>query len=232
MKYLLLAILFIVSMLRLIAQPTSGTTGLLNIPTAEMQRDGTFLFGSNYLPEPITPERFSYNTGNYYINITFLPFWEVNYRLTLFHTESTGKYDRQDRSFSIRGRILKERTYIPALVIGGNDLYTHTSKESNQNFGALYLVTTKAFHWQKHVLSATLGYGIDVFEKNQYEGLFGGIAITPGFFKPLSIITEYDSHAINTGASLLLFNHIYIQAFAYDLKYFCGGIQYRVYLEK
>ena len=45
-------------------------------------------------------------------------------------------------------------------------------------------------------------------------------------------MAEYDTKAINAGMSLFLFNHLYLQAFAYDMKYFCGGVQYKVYLKK
>ena len=34
----------------LYAQHSMGVTGLLNIPTADMQVDGTFMVGSKYLP--------------------------------------------------------------------------------------------------------------------------------------------------------------------------------------
>lgn len=219
-------------MLRLNAQPTSGTTGLLNIPTAEMQRDGTFMFGGNYLPESITPERFSYNTGNYYINITFLPFWEVNYRLTLLQTLSTGIYSQQDRSFGMRIRLMKGGRYFPSIVIGGDDLYTHVEGGGNQDFGKIYAVLTKNIKWEEYNVAATLGYYMDTFQKNQRTGLFGGLAFTPAFFKSLTLMAEYDTKAINAGASFLLFDHLYLQAFVYDLKYFTAGIQYRVYLKK
>jgi hypothetical protein len=43
------------------AQYTMGTTGMMNIPTAEMQQTGTFMIGGNYLPEELNP--FKYNSG-------------------------------------------------------------------------------------------------------------------------------------------------------------------------
>jgi hypothetical protein len=231
MRQLLLIFLIAGAFVATKAQPTAGTTGLLNIPTADMQPDGTFMFGGNYLPEPITPKRFAYNTGNYYINITFLPFWEVNYRLTLLQTSSTGRYNQQDRSFALRCRLLGETKYIPSVVVGGNDVYTSSSGNGNQNFGVVYAVATKNFHLADGNLSATLGYGIDVFEKNQYEELFCGIAFSPGFFRQISFIAEFDSKVWNTGGTLLLFDHLYFHTFAYDLKYLCGGIAYKVYLK-
>lgn len=63
------------------AQYSMGNTGLLNIPTADMQKAGTFMGGGNYLPNGMTP--FNFNTGNYFVNITFLSFLELSYRCTL-----------------------------------------------------------------------------------------------------------------------------------------------------
>ncbi len=231
MKSVLEILLFLLLPVIISAQPTAGTTGLLNIPTAEMQRDGTFLFGGNYLPEVMTPELFSYDTGNYYLNITFLPFCEVNYRLTLLEIDDTGGHN-QDRSFALRCRILKERGYLPAFVIGGNDVYTSSSGRGNQYFGQLYAVATKGVKWKACHISATLGYYSDAFQRDQRSGLFGGVAFSPGFFNPLSLMAEYDEKAFNAGISLFLFNHLYLQAFAYDLNYFCGGVQYKIYLRK
>ena len=83
------------------AQYSMGNTGLLNIPTADMQKAGTFMGGGNYLPNGMTP--FNFNTGNYFVNITFLSFLELSYRCTLLKTTRyDGKkgYFQQDRSLS------------------------------------------------------------------------------------------------------------------------------------
>src|SRR5512135_2534085 len=109
-------------------QPMNGTTGLMNIPSAAMQQDGTFMAGANYLPDAMTPETFPYNTGNYYVNITLLPFFEFSYRMTLFRL-GAGHFN-QDRSFGMRFRLLKEKKVLPAVVIGGNDLYSSSGKKS------------------------------------------------------------------------------------------------------
>ena len=59
------------------AQALMGTTGLLRAPTADMQRDKTFLCGGNYLnTHPLSTHFHSREVGytfNYYINITMLP---------------------------------------------------------------------------------------------------------------------------------------------------------------
>ena len=104
------------------AQYTMGTTGMMNIPTAEMQQTGTFMIGGNYLPEELNP--FKYNSGNYFVNITFFSFLELNYRCILLKSDYMAKkpkFNQQDRSLSVRLRPLKEGKYWPAIVIGSND---------------------------------------------------------------------------------------------------------------
>jgi len=110
-KKIVLPIVFIGLTISVKSQTVGGITGLLNIPSAQMQQDGTFMLGANYLPNVITPEPFNYNTGNYYFNITFLPFFEVYYKFTLY--SNGNRYNQQDRSFGLRTRLLKERRILP-----------------------------------------------------------------------------------------------------------------------
>ena len=141
MRKILLILVGTLVYMSLYAQFTTGTTGLLNMPTAEMQRDKTFMFGGGFLEKHATPARWTYNTLNYYINITLFPWLEVAYDCTLhkamkcdpvygcgFWVPSTyGKFVNQDRNFSVRLRLLKEGQwwkYMPAIVIGSNDVTT------------------------------------------------------------------------------------------------------------
>lgn len=74
------------------AQFVYGTTGLLHMPTGEMQRDKTFMFGCAFLDTEATPGHWSYDTGNYFINITIFPWLEVGYTCTAIRSlmQSTG----------------------------------------------------------------------------------------------------------------------------------------------
>ena len=68
---------FLVGFVR--SQTNYGTTGLMNMPTADMQRDKTFMLGGNWLNSHATVPRWWYDTWNYYINITLFPWLEVGY---------------------------------------------------------------------------------------------------------------------------------------------------------
>ena len=131
------------------AQFTYGTTGLLNMPTADMQRDKTFMFGGGFLEKHVTPARWTYNTFNYYLDITIFPWLEVSYICTLhkamevdpaygpgFWVPSTyGKFVNQDRNFAVRLRLWKEgwwKPWTPQIVLGANDALNNSWTEGSK----------------------------------------------------------------------------------------------------
>lgn len=216
------------------AQYSLGTTGLLNIPTADMQETGTVMAGGNFLPKEITPLAFNYNTGNYYVNLTFFSFMELTFRETLFKTgymSSKKKFNQQDRSYTIRIRAFKEGYLIPAVVFGVND---PLADKGGNYFQSYYAVATKGFSLGgNNRLAASVGYYIPgkVKDDNQkysnaYDGFFGGISFTPSFYRDLKIMAEYDVQGINMGAAVRLWNHFSIHAFVHDFKAVSGGIRY------
>jgi hypothetical protein len=211
------------------SQSLSGTTGLLNTPSAEMQKDGTFFLGVNYLDIDYTETygKGKHNCLAYYLDITFLPFLEVNLRSTRLLSRINGRYT-VDRMISLKLQAFKEKKYIPSFVIGGNDIIT-SSGNGNQYFGTLYCVITKHLILPDNKFGFSLGYGFNVFRNNQYNGFFGGISYNPKFYQQLTIIMEYDSKKVNIGASLLLFNHLHVFILTNDLIKVSGGIAYKIF---
>lgn len=169
MRKVLFFCLIITSCIQLKAQYVYGTTGLLHMPTADMQKDKTFLFGSSYLDKAATPNRWSYHTFNYYINITFFPWLEIGYTCTLFkarHGEYYwpeyvwGKYCNQDRSFHGRIRLWKEswwKDWTPQIVIGANDPGTNDILENpnKPNYGITTTSSVGNGHWNRYYIAAT-----------------------------------------------------------------------------
>lgn len=154
------------------AQYTYGTTGLLNMPTADMQKDKTFLFGGGYLEKHASTGRWFYDTYNYYVNITIFPWMEFAYTLNLhkalkndpvlsrgYWVPSTyGKFINQDRSFQVRFRLWKEgwwKWWTPQIVVGSNDvvgdswnggsLKNPTTYKGNGFLNRYYIAATKHF---------------------------------------------------------------------------------------
>jgi hypothetical protein len=132
------------------AQYTYGTTGLLNTPTADMQKDKTFMFGGAFLDTHTSSARWFYNTWNYYINITIFPWLEVSYNMelhkavpndrgnTAFWVKRTyGKFANQDRQFDVRLRVWKEgwwKPWTPQIVIGSDDISSNSWGDTSRRF--------------------------------------------------------------------------------------------------
>ena len=153
-------------------QAFSGTTGLIYMPTADMQKDKTFMFGGNYLNTNHLSTHFHSKevnyTFNYYLNITFFPWLEIGYTCTIHKAEYGnnyfpqyvwGKYCNQDRQFSGRLRLWKEgwwKEWTPQIVVGVNDPttgagsdYTDMAVEGDGNgfLNRCYIAATKHFDW-------------------------------------------------------------------------------------
>ena len=210
------------------AQSLTGVSGLLNAPSANMQKDGTFYMGANYLNRNYINKYVEgkFNCLIYYFDLTFLPFLEVNFRSTR-ELNNPQPGHTVDRMFSGRLQVLKERKYRPSIVIGGNDVLT-TASEGNQYFSAAYIVATKNIDLKKNQLGATLGYAYPLFRNNQFSGIFGGLSFSPFFFRQFSIMAEFDSRNFNVGGSVLFFKHLYVFALLQGMNCVSGGITFKM----
>ncbi|MEG1585408.1 MAG: YjbH domain-containing protein [Bacteroidales bacterium] len=220
-----------------------GMSGGLNIPSALLSADGTFSAGGNYLPSQMMPDELHYNSGNYFFNIAFFSFMELNYRSTLLHFRQSPplkeKYVwNKDRSVGIRFRILTEgKTWRPALSIGSNDVVT-TGKITkltddsggNRYFASVYGVATRTFRFQAQQLRLTAGYYIPFYKRSDRNGPFAGAEWIPARCCWLSILGEYDCKAVNLGVQATLFRHLTVQVFCYDFRAVSAGIRYSLNL--
>lgn len=203
------------------AQFTYGTTGLLNMPTAEMQRDKTFMFGGGFLERHATPARWFYDTYNYYVNITFFPWMEIAYTCTLhkafendpfladgYWVPSTyGKFVNQDRNFSVRFRLWKEgwwKKWTPQIVLGGNDVLNNSwadgnkfemsSKKGNGFYSRYYIVATKYLDMRAvGRLGIHAAYLYNKREDYHYNGPAVGMNLRLGLSND-SFFTEFLNH--------------------------------------
>jgi hypothetical protein len=246
-KIVLLSIL-LCSNFALFAQFTYGTTGLLHMPTAEMQDDKTFIVGGNYLHNKITPNPWTYGTYNYFLNITIFPFLEVAYTATMFKAKTIGidwkvdgeKFTNQDRYFSFRLRVIEEGKYwkyMPAIVVGTSDPYTESgdgqisTASGNGYFCRFYVAATKHFRLGAERFGVHLAYIYNNRISYHYNGVAVGLSYNPSFAPQLRLIAEYDSRDFSIGATYELFNQLHAQVQLQNCKYFTGGLAYKVHLK-
>ena len=241
-----------------VAQFTYGTTGLLHMPTADMQKDKTFMFGGGRLNKQATPTCWYYDTYNYYLNVTFLPWLEVGYTCTLFSAEHLGVdqygysgYTNQDRSFHGRLRLWKEgwwKEWTPQIVAGVNDAtsgsggdYTNMGVEGDGNgyFNRYYVAATKHFHWKgQWGVHAAYLYNKRISDKlnGPAIGVDYRFALKSGSLwsralNGLNLMGEYDSKYVNVGAKYSLWKErINLVGELRKCKYPSVGLYFKVTL--
>jgi len=254
-----IVVCFVLLCLPVSAQFTYGTTGLLHMPTADMQLDKTFMFGGSRLNSHATPSAWYYQTYNYYINITFFPWLEVGYTCTLFSAEDLGVdkygysgYTNQDRSFHGRLRLWKEgwwKEWTPQIVIGVNDFTTGTGGDytemgvegdGNGHFNRYYIAATKHISWYGE-------WGIHaayVYNKRGRDKLNGAcVGVDYQFALPevsifnkvvngLNLMGEYDSKFVNVGARYTIWkDHINLVCELRECKHPSVGVYFKVHLK-
>ncbi|OPX23822.1 MAG: hypothetical protein B1H03_00360 [Planctomycetales bacterium 4484_113] len=162
-----------------------GVTGILNIPTAEVLKDGEACFGfgrnENRTRWPGQTQR------NYFAGIGYLPHLEVCARYTEFpgvaQTRVPGYGAYKDRSANLKLQFLAEPSAPFSLAAGVFDVGGQARLQR-----ALYGALTKT----AGPVKLTAGYG-----NRRIEGFFGGVEITP--LKEASLLYEYDSCQHNFG---------------------------------
>ncbi len=215
------------------AQSTAGVTGLLNSPSADMPADGTIKIGGNILNKTLTPDRWNYNTVNYFVNITFLPFIETSLTNTAFDLWNEGRFSNVDRSINVRIRPLKEGKYWPSIVIGSNDLITTSSNlitqvDGNRFFGKAYIALSKHFDFGGHIIGFHAAYNYVVSSSLSIDfPLSGGISYSPSFYRGFNLIGEYDTNNFNIGANFLVFKYLYFQVLMQNFKYPSVGAHFQ-----
>ena len=211
MKKLVIIVFLVVSGV-VSGQSVTGTSGLIHIPSARMLEDGQLVLGAAYIPKPYF-QRYNrrINPGlNTYITYGILPFVEVMFRYT--HELNTPvNVETQyfpDRMLVFRVRLLSEKNYLPAIVLGLQDtsaIFGDTCLVCT-NYSATYFVGSKNFKTDFGNFDISVGYAFDFLElkSKDYKGVFGGISFTPNFYKNASILVEHNSKGINTGVNMIV----------------------------
>ncbi|MCK9639536.1 MAG: YjbH domain-containing protein [Prolixibacteraceae bacterium] len=208
------------------SQSLSGVTGLITIPTARMQKDGTLSFGISYFERKhqVYFDR-TKDVGHAYINLTILPFLELVFRANRpLNYETFSKYTF-DRTPMIRIRLLNERKYLPAILLGIHD-FASTSSWGTVYFNATYLVLSK----KSGDFDVHCGYAPRIMKASAYQldGLFGGLAYSP--HKAINLFAEYDTKTINSGVEFLFLKHFGISLATINFDSFAAGMNYKIFL--
>lgn len=226
------------------AQLYTGMSGLIHVPSAEMNREGDARAGVYFLDEAFTPANFPYRTTDHYLSVTPFSWVEIGYACTLMKGNMAAEgepprmgYDRKDRYFSLKLRPLKEGKWRPAVAVGANDPYgtdfgrwtVHEDDAAmnvkSQYFANLYIAATKHIGLKGHRIGFHAAYRRWKRDYNgKWNGVVGGITYRPSFAPDLRVIAEYTGEGMNVGADCLLWKHLLLQVALQDGKHFSGGV--------
>jgi hypothetical protein len=210
------------------AQSLTGTTGLVSIPTAEMPADGAVAVGVSVVDERYNGHGFHRKFNGYavtaqYVSVGFLPFAEVGLRLTRL-VDYPEPQALGDRMVSLRVRLIEEGRLTPAVVVGAHDVI------GTRIYHSMYVVGSKGLDSVPLLggVSAHLGYGdgwpgLDA-KGRQFQGVFGGVAVTP---RPwVALLLEHDAERINGGVRLRPWRGLSLLAAAQGGNALSGSISY------
>jgi Exopolysaccharide biosynthesis protein YbjH len=157
-----------------VAEPSqSSQTGLINMPDAHTEPEGTWRLGfSNANPY-----------GSVWTSISVLPRLELSGRFTrikgilAFPGQDYGDY--KDRAIDIKLQLFRETDTWPALALGVQDTF------GTRILGAQYLALSKNIG----PFDATLGHGT-----GRIDGWYGGVRFYPTSAKNIALVAEYDAN--------------------------------------
>src|SRR5882672_1122934 len=156
----------------------AGPTGLINMPDARFNPDGTLRFGMAYA-QPY----FDLSA-----NATLLPWLETNLAVTRItgirgfddgpngFGSAYGAYKDKNAGFKIR--LVAEESWWPSLAVGAQDPF------GTSLFRRQFAAATKTLGDAQF----TLGYG-----RQQIDGAFGGFRYSPSWLGNWSFVAEYDA---------------------------------------
>lgn len=235
-------------------------TGLLQMPSGEMQKDGTFMITNNFVNEHTLPQDnpwWGYNSFMYGVNITFFSRIEVAYICVLyrgvenstFWPEKTwGRYTNQDRHFSLRVQLLREGEFglawMPSVVIGVSDPYTLgftspadiATRTGNGFFNRNYICATKHFQTKAGEVGVHLGYQYNERVDYRYNAPCVGVSWLPVWAQTEWIktktILEFDSRTINWGIVASFWNdHFEAMLELQAMRWITAGLRYKIVLK-
>lgn len=198
------------------AQFVDGVSGLLCMPSADMDDDATFKLSNNFLNKAFLPSSgWNYNTFGYGFSITLWGRVEIAYDCVMFVGRWRPDYDQlghrdkimfnQDRHFAGRVAITRDgewgQKWLPAIVVGISDPVTGSGGDyfddnvgatSNGYFNRFYAAMSKSFDTPGGKLAGHLAYQYSRRTDGMPKGVCAGVTWEPIWLnKPDSFLSSF-----------------------------------------
>ena len=259
MKKLIIVFIILISPRVLFAQFSDCATGLLSMPSAEMNEDGTvsitnvYINKHNLCPPYDGWHGWEYNTFGYGIGITLWKRLEIDYVCVLFNgkwSKSGGQPDwfhNQDRHFSAKFQMLREGDFFPWMPsctvgvcdpvtgAGGGNYWRSDVSGGNGYFNRYYFALAKNFDTSLGKVGVHLLYQhtlrSDYIARGPCLGLtWNPIWLQNPWFNP-KLIVEYDARYVNLGFIASCFkNNMEAMLELQNLRWVSFGLRYNITL--
>ena len=252
LRHALLGLLLLAAGTTARAQFLDSTTGLLQMPTAVMNPEGTFMITNNYVNHhALSPVKWpDYNTFGYGFSVALWNRVEVAYSCVIMH--GTNYYPdhpdvpvhwvNQDRHLS--GKILVVRdgdfglSWMPNIAVGVIDFDEgmFRMRSGNGYFSRLYAVASKAFQTAWGDVGGHLGYQWSPRTDYRINAPCVGVDWKPTWIQTdwlsMDLIAEFDSRTFNLGFIAALWNdHIEAMFDLQALKWVSFGLRFKMHLK-
>lgn len=254
----LAGVLLLVTSISARAQFLDSTTGLLQMPTAVMNPEGTFMITNNYVNHhALSPVKWpDYNTFGYGFSVALWNRVEVAYVCAMMH--GTNYYPdqpdvpvhwvNQDRHFAAKLLLIREgdfgKAWMPAVAIGvsdpttasGGGYGTGVKTSGNGYFNRYYVVATKHFNTGWGEVGTHLGYQFNRRIDYPINAPCAGVDWKPTWIQTdwltMDLIAEFDSRTFNIGFIAALWNdHLEAMFDLQALKWVSFGLRFKMHLK-
>ncbi len=214
----------------------AGTSGLINIPTAEVISDQQLTIGMGYVNR-----RSAYlETGRcdnfpFYIVLGYLPRLEFSAGVTFVPGQKSydGTNTYKDGVVSLQYLVLKERKFFPAISIGARDIYSFILLNTTFITASKTIISKPKTKIRLH-----LGYGSDIIDHHigvpktdrkfpvghTIVGIFSGLEIN--WKSNFTYMLEYDSQKLNTGIRFWLYRYLNFDIDLLNMKNLSGSFNF------
>lgn len=236
------------------AQFTDCGTGLLQMPTAEMQDDGTFMITNLFLNKHSLPTRgWNYNTFQYGIYISFWKRVEIGYVCTIFNgawdprpnkTHRQEIMRNQDRHLSAKVLLVNEGDFgiewLPAFALGVCDIDKGMFRNrANGYFTRFYAVASKSFRTEWGGIVGHLGYQYSFRSDYPMNAPCAGVSWQPiwlqnkGIVDHVNVIAEFDARTVNIGFIASVWDNRFEAMFELqNFQWVNFGLRYKLRLQR
>lgn len=237
-------------------QFTDSATGLLQMPTAEMNHPGTLMITNNLLNKHmLAANRWGYHTFAYGFNITCWSRIELGYVCTILdgrRRPNPGAVDlilmNQDRHFYGKVLVFKEgefeQDWMPAVAIGVSDSITgglfvgSEGSSGNAFFSRYYVAITKHFKTSYGAIGVHAGYQYNKRPDIHYNAPCFAVDWSPLWMQvdnmfSTKLIAEFDARTFNIGFIASIWEDRFEAMFELmAMKWVNFGVRYKLVLKK